>query len=81
MRGENMMKAESQVLPPNRHVIAIFTFVTLLPLVYYIPPWLVRNLTESHLWVTVISLAIIVPIVSYVALPVFFKVLGKLKET
>jgi len=74
------MKTKSQVLPPNQHAIAIFTFVTLLPLVYYIPPWLVRNLTDDHFFVTVISLVIIVPIVSYVALPVFFKVLEKLGQ-
>jgi hypothetical protein len=74
------MRPDNQVLPPNRHAIAIFTFATLLPLVYYIPPWLVRNLTDNHFFVTVISLAVIVPIVSYVALPVFFKASGKLRQ-
>ena len=59
-------------------MIAIFTFATLLPLVYYIPPWLVRNLTDDHFLVTVVSLVVIVPIVSYVTLPVFFRVLGQL---
>ncbi len=59
----------------KQHAIAIFTFVILLPLVYYIPPWLTRNLTDNHFFVTVISLMIIVPVVSYVALPLFVKTL------
>lgn len=55
----------------NQHAIAIFTFIILLPLVYYIPPWVSQNLTENHFFMTVISLAIIVPIISYVAMPLF----------
>ena len=58
---------------PSRHVIAAFTFVVLVPLVYYIPPWVMHNLTDNHFFSTVLALVIIVPIVSYVALPVLFK--------
>lgn len=67
------MNQNKQVLSPNQHVIAAFTFATLLPLVYYLPPWLEHKVTDNHLFVTVLSLAIIVPIVSYVALPLLFK--------
>ncbi len=67
------MRPNKQVLPINQHAIAIFTFIILLPLVYYIPPWIIHNLTDNHLFVTVISLAIIVPVVSYVAMPLFNK--------
>lgn len=67
------MSTNKQALSPNRHAIAIFTFIILLPLVYYIPPWLMCNVTDDHLFVTVLALAIIVPIVSYVALPILFK--------
>jgi len=67
------MSTNKQALSPGSHTIAIFTYVTLLPLVYYIPPWLMHNVTENHLFVTVLALAIIVPIVSYVALPLLFK--------
>ncbi len=74
------MRPNKQVLSPNQHVIAAYTFATLLPLVYYIPQWLVRNVTDNHLFVTVLSLAIIVPVVSYVALPLFFKALEILNE-
>jgi hypothetical protein len=69
------MTKSKQILSPNQHVIAAFTFATLLPLVYYIPPWLARNVTDNHFFVTVLSLAIIVPVVSYAALPLFFKAL------
>ena len=67
------MRKSKQALLPNRHVISIFNFVTLLPLVYYIPPWLVRNVTDNRFFVTLLALAIIVPVVSYVALPLLFK--------
>ena len=74
------MSANRQVVSPSRHVVAIFTFVILLPLVYYIPPWLMHNITDNHLFVTVLAVAIIVPIVSYVALPLLFKSLEILNE-
>ncbi|NRB78893.1 MAG: hypothetical protein HRU38_09520 [Saccharospirillaceae bacterium] len=54
--------------PPNKHVMAAFTFVALLPLVYFIPPWVAENISDQHVWVTLISVASIVPIISYVLL-------------
>jgi hypothetical protein len=69
------MRSNREGLLPSQHKKAVFTFTVLLPLVYYIPPWLTENLTDSHLLVTALSLAIIVPIVSYIALPLFFKAL------
>lgn len=74
------MSTNKQALSPGSHTIAIFTYVTLLPLVYYIPPWITHNVTENNLYVTVLALAIIVPIVSYVALPILFKVCEILKN-
>ncbi|WP_394175207.1 hypothetical protein [Thalassotalea litorea] len=50
----------------NRHMIALLTFIGLLPLVYYIPPFIADNITGNHLLVTVLAVAIIVPIISYV---------------
>ena len=67
------MSKNKQVFSPNRHMIAAFTFVTLVPLVYYIPPWLMHNVTDNHFQVTVLALTIIVPVISYVALPLLFK--------
>jgi len=74
------MSINKQSLSPGSHTIAIFTYVILLPLVYYIPPWLIHNVTENHLFVTMLALAIIVPIVSYVALPLLFKSFEILKN-
>ena len=67
------MNTGRTILIPNRHVVAVFTYIALLPLVYYIPPWLVQHVTNDHLLITVLALAIIVPIISYIALPVLFK--------
>lgn len=74
------MRSNKQALPNNPHIKAAFTFVSLLPLVYYIPPWIIHNLTDNHFFVTVISLAIIVPVVSYVAMPLFNKSLKMLMK-
>jgi hypothetical protein len=54
--------------------------VILLSLVYYIPPWLTHNVSDNHLYVTVLAVAIIVPIVSYVALPILFKTIEMINE-
>ena len=80
MQDNNTMSTNKQALSTNRHAIAIFTFVILLPLVYYIPPWLVHNVTDNHFFVTVLAVAIIVPIVSYVALPLLFKLFEMLNK-
>jgi|GEM_PF-2532741 len=69
------MRPNRESLLPNQHVKAAVTFTVLLPLVYYIPPWLAENVTDNRLSVTVLSLAIIVPVVSYISLPLFSKVL------
>ncbi len=67
------MNSTNQGLSPNQHLIAIFTFAVLLPLVYYLPPWLVNNVTDNHFFVTVLSLLFIVPVISFAALPLFLK--------
>ncbi len=72
------MRTESTAASSNRHTMAAFTFMILLPLVYYIPPWLTRHVSDNHLLVTVLALAIIVPVMSYVALPLFIKSLARL---
>jgi len=57
----------------NKHGVALSTFIGLLPLVYFIPPWVTQYLVESHFAVTVISVAVIVPIITYVWLPLVMK--------
>ncbi len=72
------MHSNKPAVTANQHSIAAFTFITLLPLVYYIPPWLTRNVSDNHFLVTVLALLIIVPVVSYIALPLFFRSLDRL---
>ena len=55
--------------PISRHIMALLTFLALLPLVYFIPPWVAEYISDQHGWVTLISVAIIVPIISYLILP------------
>ncbi|WP_210418628.1 hypothetical protein [Aliikangiella coralliicola] len=57
---------------PNKHLIAFLTFVALLPLVYFIPPWVGTYISNDHFWITLISVALIVPIISYVVMPMMF---------
>ena len=70
---------QANVTPPSKHVMAGLTFVALLPLVYVIPPWVAANISDQHGWVTLISVASIVPIISYVMLPGMLGVWGRLK--
>jgi len=56
----------------GRHITAVYTFIILLPLVYYIPPWINHYITNSHFFTTVLAVAVIVVIVSYIALPFLF---------
>jgi len=64
--------------PPSKHVMALLTFLTLLPLVYVIPLWVAAHISDHHAWVTLISVASIVPIISYVLLPGMLRLRAKL---
>lgn len=68
------MKGVENSTPPSRHWVALYTFIILLPLVYFIPMWVAENISDSHVVVTVISVAIIVSLVSYVFLPLALRV-------
>ena len=58
---------------PNRHLTAVFTFLTLLPLVYFIPPLIASYISNNDLVITVIAVLVMVPLVSYVFLPFLHK--------
>ena len=60
---------------PNRHIMALATYCGLLPLVYFIPP-VVSKFIDDRLIVTAISLALIVPVMSYLVLPKVGKLLS-----
>lgn len=67
------MSEVKQAVSPGHHLKVFFTFLVLVPLVYYVPPWVMHNITDHHFFSTVLALAIIVPLVSYVAMPGFVK--------
>ncbi|OAO02155.1 hypothetical protein A8B75_12840 [Sphingomonadales bacterium EhC05] len=66
--------------PPSKHLAALFTFIGLLPLVYYIPPWIMENISADNRIVTLLAVGIIVPIISYVFLPICFWTFERLRR-
>lgn len=60
---------------PNQHLLAFINYMALVPLVYFIPQWLAPYLPASHLLQTCIIVAVIVPIISYIVMPLSMKVL------
>ena len=70
------MKGAENSAPPSRHWVALYTFIILLPLVYAIPPFVVENVSDNKEVVTFVSVAIIVPFVSYLFLPLAKKALS-----
>jgi hypothetical protein len=73
------MKSTPTRTSPNRHLVALFTFIALLPLVHYVPPWITQNISQNRLVVTVLAVAIIVPVISYLMLPAMFRLLRIIK--
>lgn len=56
--------------PPNKHIMALITFIVLVPLVYFIP-YVIAQFLPAIKWVNVVvAVAIIVPIISYVVMPI-----------
>ena len=64
----------------NRHVLALITFISLVPLVYFIPDIIGRFLPAIK-WLNVVAaVAIIVSIISYAVVPLAYVVFaGKRK--
>jgi len=61
--------------PPNKHLLALINYVSLIPLVYFIPQWLSPYLPANPFLQVCIIVAIIVPIISYVVMPIAMKLL------
>jgi len=60
------MKTNQQI---NQHVMALITFLALVPLVYFIPEFVEQFLPAIKWLNVVIVVGIIVPIISYVVVP------------
>lgn len=62
--------------PPNKHLLALINYIALVPLVYFIPSWISLYLPNSKLLQVCIVVAVIVPIISYIVMPLAMKVLA-----
>lgn len=65
---------------PNKHILALATYFSLLPLVLFLPKLLNPYLPENDLARLMVLLAIIVPIISYLILPCVVKGLRHIKS-
>lgn len=65
---------------PNKHILALVTYFSLLPLVLFLPKLLNPYLPENDLARLMVLLAIIVPITSYLILPCVVKGLRHIKS-
>ena len=63
--------------PPNKHLLAIINYFALVPLVYFIPQWLSPYLPENQLLQVGIIVAVIMPIISYIVMPITMKLLNR----
>ena len=64
---------ELTIPSPSRHLTASITFLVLIPLVYFIPTLVHTHVTDHALGSTVLTVGIIVPTISYAALPLALK--------
>ncbi|KZN29802.1 hypothetical protein N474_16580 [Pseudoalteromonas luteoviolacea CPMOR-2] len=62
---------------PNTHVIALINYFTLLPLVYFIPDLIAPFIGANKLIHVAVVLALIVPIISYLVMPIAVKMLTR----
>lgn len=62
---------------PNKHLIAIINYLALVPLVYFIPAWLQPLMPDNEFLEVCIVVAVIVPIISYIVMPVTMSVLKR----
>jgi len=56
--------------PISRHLIALITFLALLPLVYFIPDFVGQFLPKVKWLNVLVVVGIIVPIISYIVMPI-----------
>lgn len=62
---------------PSREKMALVTYLGLIPPVYFIPPLVVDHASPAPLVVTMISLAIITPLMVYAIMPILTKITSK----
>jgi len=71
-------KKNTQILNP--HIISFITYVSLMPLVYFIPEF-VKLYLPNIKWLNVfVVVSIIVPIISYIIIPIAHKAFVSLQK-
>jgi len=63
----------------TKHQMVVINFFALILPVYFVPGWIETWLSGSKLLVVALSLAVIVPVVSYLITPGIVKILGRLR--
>lgn len=61
---------------PNKHLIALINFILLVPLVYFIPDIISPFLPANKLIQVAAAVGIIVPTISYIAMPITLRFLS-----
>ena len=79
-KHEEAQLAKPTAIPPNKHIMALITFILLVPLVYFIPELINPFLPENKLVQVVAAVGIIVVIISYIALPITLALLARLRR-
>ncbi len=69
------MRSEKKL---NRHTSAFITFLTLIPLVYFIPELVEQHVHATKFLRVIVTVGIIVPIISYFVMPLSNKLSMKL---
>lgn len=64
-----MHKSLKKNQEPNQHIMALVTFLALIPLVYFVPDFIGQFLPDIK-WLNVVTaVGVIVPIISYLVVP------------
>jgi hypothetical protein len=66
---------------PNQHLMALITFILLVPLVYFIPEFINLYIPDNKLAQVIAAVGIIVIIISYIAMPLTLAIFFRLKHT
>jgi len=62
--------------PPNKHLIAVINYLALVPLVYFIPEMVHPMLPDNKLLQVAVDVAIIVPIIAYIVMPMVTRLIS-----
>ena len=60
--------------PPSREKMAVVTFAGLVAPVYFVPPLVIKYITQEPILITITSLAIITPLMVYAIMPVLTRI-------